>query len=222
MSEPVLRTERLTKRFGGLTAVDNLSFSLAGGRLHAIIGPNGAGKTTLFNLISGLFTPDADQVFFLGREITGLKPHEISRLGIDAFSGTTVRRMSGGQRRRVALAAALLPRPDVLFLDEPTAGLDPHGRLDVWDLVRTEADRGACLVVTTHSFEEAERVADRVVILASGRVVADGTLDAVRADRQKLDHRRLVDREAIGRHDMALRHGDEFGRAAVAMNAEHL
>ena len=64
MSEPVLRTERLTKRFGGLTAVDNLSFSLAGGRLHAIIGPNGAGKTTFFNLISGLLTPDAGQVFF--------------------------------------------------------------------------------------------------------------------------------------------------------------
>jgi len=82
MSEPVLRTEKLTKRFGGLTAVDDLSFSLAGGRLHAIIGPNGAGKTTFFNLISGLLTPDAGRVFFLGREITGLKPHEISRLGI--------------------------------------------------------------------------------------------------------------------------------------------
>jgi ABC-2 type transport system ATP-binding protein len=111
----------------------------------------------------------------------------VTRLGIDAFSGTTVRRMSGGQRQRVALAAALLPRPDVLFLDEPTAGLDPHGRLDVWDLVRAEADRGACLVVTTHSFEEAERVADRVVILASGRVVADGTLDGVRGGRRLED-----------------------------------
>jgi branched-chain amino acid transport system ATP-binding protein len=82
MSEPVLRTEQLTKRFGGLTAVDNLSFHLAGGRLHAIIGPNGAGKTTLFNLISGLLTSDGGRVFFHGREITGLKPHEISRLGI--------------------------------------------------------------------------------------------------------------------------------------------
>ncbi len=82
MSEPILRTENLTKRFGGLTAVDNLSFSLAGSRLHAIIGPNGAGKTTFFNLISGLLPADGGRVFFAGRDITGLKPHQISRLGI--------------------------------------------------------------------------------------------------------------------------------------------
>jgi branched-chain amino acid transport system ATP-binding protein len=82
MSEPVLRIDGLSKRFGGLTAVDNLSFALAGGRLHAIIGPNGAGKTTLFNLISGLLAPDAGRIFFGGREITGLKPHQISRAGI--------------------------------------------------------------------------------------------------------------------------------------------
>jgi len=82
MTAPILRTEKLTKRFGGLTAVDNLTFSLPGGRLHAIIGPNGAGKTTFFNLISGLLTPDSGQVFFLGQDITGLKPHQISRLGI--------------------------------------------------------------------------------------------------------------------------------------------
>ena len=82
MSEPVLRTEKLTKRFGGLTAVDSLSFSLGGGRLHAIIGPNGAGKTTFFNLISGLLRADTGQVFFHGRDITGLAPHQISRLGI--------------------------------------------------------------------------------------------------------------------------------------------
>jgi branched-chain amino acid transport system ATP-binding protein len=82
MTDAVLRTDGLTKRFGGLTAVDDLSFSLPGGRLHAIIGPNGAGKTTLFNLISGLLAPDAGRVFFHGRDITGLKPHQISRLGI--------------------------------------------------------------------------------------------------------------------------------------------
>ena len=82
MIEPVLRTENLTKRFGGLTAVDNLSLSLPRGRLQAIIGPNGAGKTTFFNLVSGLLGADSGRVFFLGRDISGLKPHEISRLGI--------------------------------------------------------------------------------------------------------------------------------------------
>jgi branched-chain amino acid transport system ATP-binding protein len=82
VSEFVLRTEKLTKRFGGLIAVDKLSFNLAGGRLHAIIGPNGAGKTTFFNLISGLLTSDGGRVFFHEHEITGLKPHQISRLGI--------------------------------------------------------------------------------------------------------------------------------------------
>jgi branched-chain amino acid transport system ATP-binding protein len=82
MSEPVLRTENLTKRFGGLVAVDNLNISLPGGRLHAIIGPNGAGKTTFFNLISGLLKSDGGRVFFHGRDITGLRPHQISRLGI--------------------------------------------------------------------------------------------------------------------------------------------
>jgi branched-chain amino acid transport system ATP-binding protein len=82
MSEPVLRTENLTKRFGGLTAVDNLGISLAGGRVHAIIGPNGAGKTTFFNLVTGLLNPDSGRIFFRGRDITGCRPHVISRLGI--------------------------------------------------------------------------------------------------------------------------------------------
>jgi branched-chain amino acid transport system ATP-binding protein len=82
MSEAILRTEHLTKRFGGLTAVDDLSLSLARGQLHAIIGPNGAGKTTFFNLISGLLPVTSGRVFFDGHDITGLKPHQISRLGI--------------------------------------------------------------------------------------------------------------------------------------------
>jgi branched-chain amino acid transport system ATP-binding protein len=82
MSAPVLRIENLTRRFGGLAAVDNLSLELSAGRLHAIIGPNGAGKTTLFNLVSGLLRPTGGRVLFAGRDITGMKPHRISRLGI--------------------------------------------------------------------------------------------------------------------------------------------
>ncbi len=82
MNTPILETRNLTKRFGGLTAVNDLSLSLPGRRLHAIIGPNGAGKTTFFNLVSGLLSADDGRVLFRGRDITDLKPHEISRLGI--------------------------------------------------------------------------------------------------------------------------------------------
>jgi branched-chain amino acid transport system ATP-binding protein len=82
VSEVVLRTQGLTKRFGGLVAVDNVDIALESGRVHAIIGPNGAGKTTLFNVISGMQAPDAGRVFFAGQDITGLKPHQISRRGI--------------------------------------------------------------------------------------------------------------------------------------------
>jgi ABC-2 type transport system ATP-binding protein len=104
-----------------------------------------------------------------------------SSLGIHEFDRTTVRRLSGGQRQRVALAAALVGRPEVLFLDEPTAGLDPHVRRDVWSMIRRTADEGATVAVTTHSFEEAGRIADQVVIVARGRTVAEGTPDSVAA-----------------------------------------
>ncbi len=90
-----------------------------------------------------------------------------------------MRRLSGGQKQRLALAAALLGRPEVLFLDEPAAGLDPHGRLDVWDLVRDLRDEGTTVVVTTHSFEEAERLADHLVIMSGGRTVAAGPVAEV-------------------------------------------
>jgi ABC-2 type transport system ATP-binding protein len=101
------------------------------------------------------------------------------RLGVTEFAGTTVRRLSGGQKQRLALAAALLGRPELLFLDEPAAGLDPHGRLDVWDLIAAERDLGRTVVVTTHSFDEAERLADHLVIMSAGRTVAEGSLAEV-------------------------------------------
>ena len=105
------------------------------------------------------------------------------RLDLRSFSSTSVRRLSGGQRQRVALAAALIGRPEVAFLDEPSAGLDPHARLDVWDLVREVAASGTCVVLTTHSFEEAERLADDVVVVADGRAVASGSVSDVAAER---------------------------------------
>lgn len=102
-----------------------------------------------------------------------------ARLDIPSFDRTSVRRLSGGQRQRVALAAALVGRPEVLFLDEPSAGLDPHARREVWTLIEAERERGASVVVTTHSFEEAERLADHVVVMGAGRCVAEGTIAEV-------------------------------------------
>ena len=97
MSAPILQVERLTKKFGGLVAVDNVDFELPEGELHAIIGPNGAGKTTFFNLISGLLSANAGRVFFQGEDITGMAPHKISRRGMartlqvkSVFNGLTV------------------------------------------------------------------------------------------------------------------------------------
>lgn len=104
------------------------------------------------------------------------------RLGIDGFARTTVRRLSGGQRQRLALAAALIGRPRVVFLDEPSAGLDPHARLEVWTLIDELREDGVTVIVTTHSFEEAETLADRIVVMHTGRVVADGTVAEVAGD----------------------------------------
>jgi len=131
--------------------------------------PNGAKPLAVLHHLARMYARPLDVTALAGR------------LGIDRFAGTTVRRLSGGQKQRVALAAALVGRPDVLFLDEPTAGLDPHARLDVYELIRAERDRGACVVVTTHSFEEAEELADQIVVVHAGRVAAAGPLPSIRA-----------------------------------------
>lgn len=100
-------------------------------------------------------------------------------LGIDDFARTPVRRLSGGQRQRLALAAALVGDPEIAFLDEPTSGLDPHARRTAHALIRRTADSGTAVVLTTHSFEEAERLADHVVIVTGGRAVATGSVQEV-------------------------------------------
>lgn len=98
------------------------------------------------------------------------------RLGLGEFSGTTIRRLSGGQKQRVALAAALVGRPDVVFLDEPSAGLDPQSRQVVFDLIGELRSQGLGIVLTTHLLDDAERLADYVAILDRGRIVAEGTV----------------------------------------------
>ncbi|EWT01821.1 ABC transporter ATP-binding protein [Intrasporangium oryzae NRRL B-24470] len=137
--------------------------------------PNGTKPMRLLDHLARLYADPADV------------PATARRLGIDTFAGTTVRRLSGGQKQRLALAAALLGQPEVLFLDEPAAGLDPHGRLDVWDLISELRSGGVSVVVTTHSFEEADRLADHLVIMSAGRTVAEGPVAAVKQGRSLED-----------------------------------
>ena len=99
----------------------------------------------------------------------------LERVGISRAATTPVRRLSGGERQRLSLALALVGKPSVVFLDEPTAGVDPEGRLAVRDVVRQLRDAGVCVLLTTHELTEAERLADRVVIIAHGRALAEGT-----------------------------------------------
>lgn len=100
----------------------------------------------------------------------------IERLGINEFSTTSIRRLSGGQKQRVALAAALAGNPEVIFLDEPSAGLDPQSRQVVFDLIGELRDAGLCIVLTTHLMEDAQRLSDYVYIIDDGRNVAQGTV----------------------------------------------
>ncbi|MCO1338345.1 ABC transporter [Kocuria polaris] len=105
----------------------------------------------------------------------------ITRLGIDAFSATSIRRLSGGQKQRVALAAALVGRPEIVFLDEPSAGLDPQSRQVVFDLISELRHAGLAIVLTTHLMDDAQRLSDYVYIIDEGRNVAEGTVEALTA-----------------------------------------
>jgi ABC-2 type transport system ATP-binding protein len=212
--DTVVDVDRLHKRYGGVTAVEEVTFSVRRGEIFGILGPNGAGKTTTVECLQGLRSRDGGTVSVLGldpdrdadrlRRRTGSQlqssalPERLrvgeavalfaSRLDgdggalsslstLDEWGLTPLRRrayatLSGGQRQRLFLALALLGKPEVVFLDELTTGLDPVARRATWDLVRGVRDRGATVVLVTHFMEEAEALCDRIAIVDSGRLVA--------------------------------------------------
>lgn len=211
---PAIVLAGLTKRYGGLVAVDGLDLTVARGETLALLGPNGAGKTTTVECCEGYRRPDAGTVRVLGldpnRDARALmprigvmlqeggvypmaRPPEVLRLfaafhaapldpdellaavGLDDARGTRYRDLSGGQKQRLSLALALVGRPELVFLDEPTAGLDPAARRRTWEQVRSLQRHGVTVVLTTHLLDEAEELADRVAILDRGRLVALGT-----------------------------------------------
>ena len=179
----------VVKRFGDHTAVDNVSFTVETGTIMALLGPNGAGKTTTIEMCEGfqrIMLQDAGSYSGIRvremLELTAsysrdpLKPEWLLELfGLQNVQRTTYRRLSGGQKQRLNLAVALISRPRLVFVDEPTAGMDAQSRLLVWDLLRALRSDGVTVILTTHLMDEAQALADRVTIVDRGRVVAQGT-----------------------------------------------
>ncbi|WP_457962366.1 ABC transporter ATP-binding protein [Arthrobacter sp. D1-29] len=162
----------LQKRSGGTISLLGEDPARAGAELRSRVG---------IMLQDGGLPPSARPIPLL-KHIAGMYSHPrpvhelVERLGIDGFSRTTVRRLSGGQKQRLALAAALIGNPEVLFLDEPSAGLDPQSRQLVFELISELRDAGMGIVLTTHLMDDAQRLADYVYIIDAGRNVAEGTV----------------------------------------------
>lgn len=214
---PFARLDGATRRFGELTALDDVTLDVNAGELIGLLGPNGAGKSTLLSLVQGRRRPTSGTVELFGgspsdarsRLRLGSTPQETAlpdtlRVGevvdlvaahypdrvptaelADEFGFSELLRrqcgsLSGGQKRRIAVALAFVGRPKLVLLDEPTTGLDVDARHVLWAAIRRHHAAGTTVVVTSHYLEEIEALAERVIVIDHGRVLADDTLTAVR------------------------------------------
>jgi ABC-2 type transport system ATP-binding protein len=219
----------VTRRFGDLVAVDNLSFQVQSGEIFGLLGPNGAGKTTTVNLITGLLRRHSGEVHVLGfdpqveprqvRQRIGLVPQETNLYAdlsavdnlwhhaalycadlsvVEARIEEFLRLMklwerrkdrvgtySGGMKRRLALARALLHDPDVILFDEPTLGVDVQGRHALWEHIKAQQTRGKTFVVSTNDMMEADALCDRLVIVDRGQAMALDSPERLKSDLQR-------------------------------------
>jgi branched-chain amino acid transport system ATP-binding protein len=232
-AEQALRIQHLSKRFGGLHAVKDLSFTVGEGEIVALIGPNGAGKTTAFALISGFLTADGGRVIFRGRDLRGLAPHQVNALGLartfqimrpfprlsvvrnvmiatlgrhphPAEAETRARAVlaelglaakadlpAGGltlaERKRLELARALGTEPSLLLLDEVMSGLNEAETEHIVALVRAINGRGVAILLIEHVMRAVMSLAQRIVVLNHGELIAEGRPEAVAADRRVIE-----------------------------------
>ena len=214
-STPAIEIRGLSKRYGAITAVNDVDLTIESGQVYALLGPNGAGKTTLVEILEGYRQRDAGEVSVLGMDPADGSLAFRSRIGIvqqeqgsvDLFTARELvhawaaaypnpmdpeavldlvglsehadRRgatFSGGQKRRLDLALGVVGNPDLLFLDEPTTGFDAAARRQSWDVVRGLNEQGRTILLTTHYLDEAEALADRIGIIAQGRLIIEGTI----------------------------------------------
>jgi len=200
----------VTKHFGKIKALDGLDLQVRPGELLALLGPNGAGKTTAISILLGLQRPDSGVARLWDRRQVGVMMQEVAlapelrvREHIElvasyyptplsvaavmeltqtkAISNRPYGKLSGGQKRQAQFAMAICGGPKLLYLDEPTVGLDVEARHMLWDMLAHLVRAGTAVVLTTHYLEEAEALADRVAVLAKGRLMASGTVGEIRA-----------------------------------------
>ena len=215
MTEPVIITEGLTRKFGDFVAVDHVSFQVNSGEVVGYLGPNGSGKTTTIRMLLGLLEPSDGRATVLGFDafrqsedvraragymsqkfalyddltvwenmefyggVYGIRDknrisHTLNLLGLTGHESTLTKSLSAGWRQRLALGIALVHEPKLLFLDEPTSGVDPTARRAFWDLIYELASGGAAILVTTHYMDEAE-YCERVGIMRAGKLLAMDT-----------------------------------------------
>jgi ABC-type branched-subunit amino acid transport system ATPase component len=245
---PILEVVDLVKHYGGVRAVDGVSFSVARGTITGLIGPNGAGKSTALNVIGGFLTPDSGRVLLDGEDVTGQAMHRLARRGLvrtfqmaRVFGGLTAienllvaapvqrgetalgifggkrfwgkqendaleraremlqafgmqdkaddyaRNLSGGQKRAVETMRALMTEPKLLLLDEPMAGLSPSLSRQLEDLFLKLTSDGLSLLLVEHSLDTVERICSKVVVMAQGKVLAEGRMTELRARKEVQD-----------------------------------
>src|SRR6478609_7092758 len=172
----MIKVESLSKKYGGFAAVDNVSFTARPGRVTGFLGPNGAGKTTTMRIMVGLTPASSGTATVAGRRFADLPNPGLDLVSLTPTeAGRRVRNYSLGMRQRLGIAAALLGEPEVLILDEPANGLDPAGIRWMRDLLRGYADRGGTVLLSSHLLHEIEVIADDLVVIGNGRIVAQGT-----------------------------------------------
>jgi ABC-2 type transport system ATP-binding protein len=217
---PSIEVTNLTKKYGSLTAVDDISFTVERGETFGVLGPNGAGKTTTLEMIEGLKRPTSGSIrvegldirrqtdavkSIIGVQLQGSSFFEnltlielinvfascynrkvdaqqlLSDVQLTEKAGSRARELSGGQKQRLSIAIGLVNDPQVLFLDEPTTGLDPQARRNLWDLVKLIKSKGKTVVLTTHYMDEAEVLCDRIAIMDHAKIIALDTTDQLLA-----------------------------------------
>jgi ABC-2 type transport system ATP-binding protein len=217
----IITIQNLIKRFGPVTAVDNLSLDIEAGAICGILGPNGAGKSTTIRILATLTKPTSGHASIGGYDVMTqpvkakkmigvihqslnidpeLTPREhlmvhgmlfgmkwrsirdradalLDFVGLADKKETPAGKFSGGMKRRLTIARALVHEPSIIIMDEPTVGLDAHARRKLWGLVSELKAKGHTILLTTHYIEEAQSLADRIVVIDKGKTIADGTPD---------------------------------------------